>query len=277
MKNIIKLMSLSFILATCFWACKKDENRVYILAGNNPVLTASSTAALVLDITKRDQKAITFSWTNPGYQFNTGVSSQDVTYTLQVDTTGSNFTNPSLVSTSISKDLSVAFTVNQLNSMLLLMNLAENIPHNVEIRIVSTLSGSTVPLISNVLKMVITPYLDVKYPVPANLYITGGATPLSWQCGCASDLTTNYATTQKFTKISSTTFQLTVNLTGGQSYLLLPIYGDWTNKYGFDGANNANNTSGDNFKPGGGDILAPATTKAYKITVDFKTGKFTVL
>jgi hypothetical protein len=276
MKSIVKLISLSLMLATCLWACTKDENREYILGGTNPVLTASSTAPLVLNVLNQNNAAISFSWTNPNYQFTTGVSSQDVSYALQFDTTGANFTNPKLQTKSISKDLAVTLTVKELNAILLSMDLLEGKAQNIEIRLVASFAGSTVPLTSNVIKIVITPYLDVKYPLPTNLFITGGATPLSWQCGCAADLTTNYATTQKFAKISSTAFQLTVTLTAGQSYLLLPVYGDWSNKYGFDGANNANNTSGDNFKPNGGDILSPAVTKAYKITVDFKTGKFTV-
>ena len=273
MKSIIKLISLSLVLATTLWSCTKDENKEYILSSTNPVLSASSTAPLVLDLINKDNQAIKFSWTNPNYEFTTGTSSQDVNYTLQFDTTGANFTNPKLVARSVSKYLSMSLTVKELNSILLAMDLVENMPHNIEIRIVSSLTGSAVPLTSNVIKIVASPYLDVKYPVPANLYITGAATPLSWQCGCASD---GAGTTQKFAKISSTAFQLTITLTAGQSYLLLPVYGSWSAKYGGVAAGNANNVTGDDFQPNGNDLLAPSVTKSYKITVDFKTGKFTV-
>jgi hypothetical protein len=54
------------------------------------------------------------------------------------------------------------------------------------------------------------------------------------------------------------------------------VYGDWGNKYGFDGANNQNDVNGDNFKKEGGDIKAPAASGNYKIEVDFQRGKFTV-
>lgn len=273
MKSILKLISLSLILATTLWSCTKDENKEYILSGKTPVLTASSTAPLVLDLVNKDNQALALSWTNPNYEFTTGISSQDVNYTLQFDTTGANFTNPKLVSRSVSKDLSMSLTVKELNSILLSMDLAENKPHSIEIRLISSLATSSVPLTSNVLKIVMTPYLDTKFAVPANLYITGAATPLSWQCGCASD---GAGTTQKFTKISSTVFQLTITLNGGQSYLLLPVYGSWSAKYGGVATGNANNVSGDEFQPNGNDLLAPPASKSYNITVDFKTGKFTV-
>jgi hypothetical protein len=84
-------------------------------------------------------------------------------------------------------------------------------------------------------------------------------------------------TTQKFTQVSSTLYVLSsIHLNGGGSYLFVPLYGDWNNKYGGVGANNTNNVNGDDFKPGGGDLLAPALTGDYKIEVDFQRGKFTV-
>lgn len=272
MKSIVKLISLSLVLATCLWACTKDENREYILGGTNPVLTASSTAPLVLNVLNQNNMAISFSWTNPNYQFNTGVSSQDVTYALQFDTTGANFTNPKLQTKSISKDLSTTLTVKELNAILIGLELVEDMPHNIEVRLVASFAGSTIPLTSNVIKIVMSPYLDVKFPVPTNLYITGGATPASWQCGCGEAP----LATQTFTKISSTAFRITITLSGGGSYLFLPVYGSWSAKYGGVAAGNANDVNGDDFQPNGNDLKAPATTKAYTITVDFKTGKFTV-
>lgn len=271
MKNILKIILFS-CMAISLWSCKKDENKVYYEGGTAPVLRASSTSALVLTLPNKANPAITFNWTNPEYKFTTGVSSQDVTYTVQFDTTGSNFTNPSLGQRSISKELSTTFTVGELNTILLGMGLAENMPHNIEIRVKSALKNNSAVLYSNVIKIVVTPYLDVVYPVPANLYITGAATPAGWQCGCGEP----ELLSQKFTKVSSSKFELTLALSGGNSYLLLPVYGSWSAKYGGTGGNNSNNPAGDDFKPDGSDLKAPAASGTYKITVDFKTGKFTV-
>ncbi len=272
MKKIVNQIFGLALLVALLASCNKDENKDYFLGGTPPVLTPSSTAPLILDIVNKDNTALSLSWTNPNYQFTTGISSQDVNYTLQIDTTGSNFTNPKKAEIAISKNLATSLTVKDLNSKLLTMGLLEDMTHNVEIRIKSTLTNNSVPLYSNVAKIVITPYLDVLYPVPAKLFITGSATPASWQCGCGEpDLLS-----QKFTKVSSSKFELTINLSANNSYLFLPVYGSWSAKYGGAGANNTNNTGGDDFKPNGGDLKAPPTTGSYKITVDFKTGKFTV-
>lgn len=271
MKYIFKLMLFSTVLSAMLLSCKKDENKALYNGGTPPVLTASSTSALVLVIANKDNPVVSFSWTNPNYQFNTGTSSQNVTYTLQVDTTGSNFTNQKMGEKSVSKDLSIAFTVKDLNTVLLGMGLAENISHNIEIRVKSNLTNSSVPLFSNVIKITVTPYLDVVYPVPAKLYITGSATPASWMGGGDPELVS-----QKFTQVSSSKFEITIALSANNSYLFVPVYGDWGNKYGFTNANNTNNVNGDDFKPNGGDMKAPAVSGTYKVTVDFKTGKWSV-
>jgi starch-binding outer membrane protein SusE/F len=272
MKNISKIIAMFSLVALMFTSCKKQENQVVYEGGTAPTLTASSTAPMVLVRPNQDNIAIRFNWTNPNYKFNTGVSSQDVTYTLQLDTTGANFTNPKIGEKSISKDLSVNLTVKDLNNILSIMDLKENMPHNMEFRIKSTMANGSAVLYSNVIKVVVTPYFDVVYPVPAELYITGSATPLSWQCGCATDV----GTTQKFTKVSTSKFELTIALSANNSFLFLPVYGSWSAKYGFTGGNNQNNVSGDDFKPDGGDMKAPGASGTYKITVDFKTGKYTV-
>lgn len=271
MKNFIKLLFSTLLASAAFLSCKKDENKVYYQGGTNPVLTASTTAPMVLLIANKNNPAVTFNWTNPNYQFNTGVSSQDVFYTLQIDTTGSNFTNPAKNETAISKDLSISLTVGELNAKLLAMGLIENVPHNIEIRIKSALLNSSAVIYSNVIKILITPYLDVVYPVPAKLYITGSATPASWMAGGDPELVS-----QRFTKVSSSKFEINITLSANNSYLFVPVYGDWGAKYGYTGSNNNNNVNGDDFKPDGGDMKAPGVTKTYKVTVDFKTGKWTV-
>jgi hypothetical protein len=269
-KTFLKIFSVILLAATVA-SCKKDEIKSYYLGGTPPVLTVSSTTPMVLLIANANNTALKFNWTNPNYQFTTGPSSQDVTYTIQFDTTGASFTNPKIGELSIPKELTKTLTVKELNTLLLGMGLLENIPHNMEIRLKANITNSNVPLYSAVTKIVITPYLDVVYPVPAKLYITGSATPASWMGGGDPE-----NVSQRFTKVSSSKFELTVTLSANNSFLFVPVYGDWSNKYGFTGSNNTNNVSGDNFKPDGGDMKAPAVTKSYKVTVDFKTGKYTV-
>ena len=272
MKKIFKQLFFLSLLVTLFASCKKDENKDFYEGGTAPVLTASATGPLVLLIANRNNPAITFNWTNPDYKFTTGLSSQDVFYTLQIDTTGSNFTNPSKGEVTISKNLSTGFTVGELNSKILGAGFLEEMPHEIEFRIKASLINNSAVLYSNVIKMTITPFLDVLYPVPANLYITGSATPASWQCGCGEP----ELLSQKFTKVNAFTFKLTLPLSANNSYLLLPVYGSWAAKYGGTGANNTNDVFGGDFKPNGADLKAPPSSGVYNITVNFKTGKFTV-
>ncbi len=272
MKKIIHFALSLIALAVIVSSCKKVENQVTFDGGTAPALSSNSTAPIVLLVANKDNPAFTFNWTNPNYKFNTGVSSQDVTYTLQVDTTGANFTNPRKGEIVISKELSKSLTVKEINTVLLAMNLLEDMPHNMEIRVKSTLANNSVPLYSNVIKIVMTPYLDVVWPVPAKLYLTGSASPASWMNNGDPE---NIA--QRFTKVSNVKFELTIALSANNSYLFVPVYGDWNNKYGFTGNGNANSILGETFKPGGNDMKAPAVSGTYKIVVDFKTGKWSII
>ncbi len=275
MKNRL-LISLSSFLLIILWSCKKEENKIYYEGGNPPSLSASRTGTIPLSFSTKDQVAVKLSWTNPDYKFTTGISSQTVNYRVEIDTTGSNFTSPKKKVISVSSDLSLSITDADFNDYLLnQLRLDSLTTHNVEIRVTSFI-GTAVPLYSNVLKFTgVKPYAippKVAPPASGKLYITGSATPGNWMSGGDPELMT-----QKFTKVSPTYFVLSsIALNGGGSYLLVPVYGDWNNKYGGLGANNTNNVNGDDFKPGGGDLLAPAVSGNYKIEVDFQVGKFTV-
>ena len=273
MKNVFKNCLFAFAAVLFFYSCKKDEDKIIFEGGTAPVLTVSTPGPMVLNRNNANNLAIRLNWTNPNYKFSTGVSSQNVNYTLQVDTTGANFTNPSKQEISISNDLSKEFTVKDWNAIFSKMNLLENIPHNIEFRIKAVLGDGTVPLYSNLIKMVVTPYLDVAVEIPASgkLYITGSATPASWMADNAPELVS-----QKFTQVNNTLYEIVINLSANNSFLFVPVYGNWSSKYGFDGEGNKNNVNGDNFKSAGNDIKAPATSGSYKVTVNFKTGKYTV-
>src|SRR6266540_2587476 len=278
MKHISKLILFSSLLLTMFWSCKKDEVKEYFKGGTEPVLTAvtnSSTTDLDLNYNDADKIVLSLSWTNPNYVFTTGISSQDVSYLIEIDTAGANFTNPKRQSIAISKDLSYSITEGQFNDYLLnQLQLDSTMSHNLEIRVKSTLAGGAVPLLSNVISVSAKPYTippKVTPPSSGTLYITGSATPARWMAGGDPELLS-----QKFSKVSPTFYEITVDLIGGGSYLFVPVYGDWSHKYGGVGSNNSNNVNGDDFKAEGGDLLAPAASGTYKIEVDFQRGKFTV-
>jgi starch-binding outer membrane protein SusE/F len=266
----IKSIILTALAAIAFMSCEDvEDDRVILKGGTPPVLTVSSTNELVLTKAQENFTSIQFSWTNPGYEFSNGVSTHDVTYTLQIDTTGSNFSNPKMASVNYSKELGVAMRVRDLNNALSGLELKDFVPHNYEFRIRASLAGIE-PVYSNVIKITITPYLDVVFPVPAKLFITGAATPLGWMAGGDPP-----AATQEFTKINPYTFVInSLAINASSPFLFVPVYGNWDAKYGFTGASLGNNPTGDTFTPGGADMVSPGAAKAYKITVNFKTGKY---
>ena len=274
MKN--RLLSIFTLLMMVFVSCKKDEHKIYLEGGAAPVLSASVTGTIPLSFADQDKPAFTLSWTNPEYHFTTGISSQDVNYTIEIDTAGANFTNPKKQTLVVSKELSRSFTQSQFNDYLLnQLVLLPGMAHNIEIKVSSSLAGGTAPLASNVLKFAVTPYAippKVVPPASGKLFITGSATPGDWMGGGDPELAE-----QEFTQVTPTLYVLeSIALTGGNSYLFVPVYGDWGNKYGFDGSGNGNNVNGDNLKKEGSDIKAPPTSGNYKIEVDFQRGKFTV-
>ncbi|MGE5519045.1 MAG: SusE domain-containing protein [Candidatus Dadabacteria bacterium] len=272
MKNTFIKIFLPSMLLLLLSSCDKKQNLDYFMGGTNPVLTANKTS-IPLSFATKDQEAITLSWTNPNYAFTTGVSSHDVNYLLEIDTTGSNFTNPNRKVISISKDLSYTLTQNDLNDYLLnTVLLKPGMSHNVEMRIVASLDNNSAVLKSNTLKFAITPYAippKVDPPSTGHLYLVGNATPGGWNNPVP-------VPSQEFTKVSPTFYTITINLTGGNSYLFLPLNGDWGHKYGAMGGNNSNNVNGDDFKPEGGDLKAPDVSGSYRIDVDFQRGKFIV-
>jgi hypothetical protein len=202
----------------------------------------------------------TFTWSPafPGY-------SGTVTYVIQYDSAGKGFTSPfQIAGYGGASVYSASLSQADMNTTALTSGIAANATGKVEYRVKATTASGAIAY-SNVVNVTITTFS----PVPANLYIVGDATPGGWNNPVP-------VPSQQFVKVDAYKFSITLGLTGGKSYLFLPVNGDWSHKYGGIGANNSNNVNGDDFKPEGSDMKAPATTGVYKIVVDFQTNKFTV-
>lgn len=276
MKYMLKYFFSVMALTIVFASCKKDENKITLESGTPPALTASSTTPLVLTLPSANNFALRFNWTNPNYSLTTGPSSQDVSYTLEIDTTGANFKGPKKQEVSIAKDLNVSFTVKELNTIMTKLEVLEDMPHNIEFRLKANLTGGTAVLYSNIIKMVITPYLDVVVPIPTagNLWTTGDAFTSGW----SNPLATPHVTTQKFTKVSNTLYELTIAMPGGGNYKLLQDNGNWATQYHMV-ANTGGTWQGGQFEKRDADPGFPGPTSPgnYKITFNFKTGLFAVV
>ncbi len=274
MKKLSILVLISSLLTTTFWSCSKDENKIYLLGGTAPVLTASVSGSIPLNYNTSSETAVKLSWTNPDYKFTTGVSSQDVNYVIEIDTAGANFKNPKRKSIGVSKQLSYTITQSALNDYMLNgMELKLGMEHNLELRIKASLVNNSALLISNVISLKATPYSippKVEVPAAGTLWITGSAVASNWSNPLPS-APVDYATLQMFTKLSETKYQLIVNMIPGGGYKLIQKQGDWSSQYS---KKSGDELAGEFEKKDATQFDAPTVAGSYKITVDFQTGKY---
>ncbi len=277
MKNILQLLfSSTLLLAIC--SCEKAENKIYFEGGTPPSL-AASTATVTLEPGSEASTALILNWTNPDYKFTTGLSSQDVTYTIEMDTLGANFSSSRKFSTVIAKDLTKVYSVGELNAILgnnMQLQLDPRRNYSIQIRITSSI-GSTVKLTSNVVSFTTKPFAPpptVEPPTNGTLWITGDAPngPPNW----SNPVPAPYDVTFQFTKLSNTLYELTVPMKGGGGYKLIQIQGDWGTQYHMLAGGT---WQGGSFEKKNADPQFPGPPDAgnYKITVDFQLGKFNVV
>ena len=274
MKNKFLFLFTSLVLLAII-SCKKEETKDYYEGGTAPKLTASA-STVTLEPGQEANTAIILNWTNPDYKFTSGPSSMDVTYTLELDTMGANFGSSKKYTTVISKDLNKVFTVAELNGILgntMLLQLSPRRDYTMQMRVVASI-GSVVKLPSNTITFTTKPFAPppkVNPPAAGNLWVVGDASSAGW----SNPLPSPYDASQKFTKVSNTLYELTLNMPGGGGYKLIQIQGDWGTQYHmttgtWDGGNLEQKDSDPQF-PG------PPGAGQYKITVNFQLGTYTVV
>jgi len=265
-------------------SCKKDYAKVYFEGGTTPVLTATATDSIPLPLSDTTGTAVTFNWTNPNYQFSDGISSMDVTYYLEFDTTtsfNSGTDGTPMVTVGISSSLSQTYTVAQLNAVVSNeMGLSSGNTHTIEVRVESFLqpftstSASIGVLNSTPLSYTVKPYTPppaVTPPPNDSLYIVGAAVVAdNW----ANPIPAADVASEAFTEISPTHYQITIALAGNAEYKLICQNGSWTNQWSVASADTEPN--GGAFIYNGANCITPAASGTYKIDVNFQSGIFTV-
>ncbi len=274
--KLILLAASGFVL---LGGCKKNNTSVTFNGGTAPVLTSTASDSISLPLSDTTATAVTFSWTNPDYQFSDGISSLNVSYYLELDTVGGNFSSPALAQVGINSQLSATYTVAQLNTILSnQMNLVAGFQHNIQVRVESFLvpltSGTAngAALYSNSINYTVTPYVlpPAVSPLPSALWITGNATADGWMvAGQASSIAG-----QQFTEVSPTIWTITIPLIGGQQFLLVPA-NNWNNKYATANASSA--TTGGTFQyNSANNFNGPTASGTYTVTFNFQTGNYTI-
>jgi len=259
-----------------FASCQKTETKIdYAGVATAPVLSANIADKDTVALSPSDSlgTALTLSWTNPNYTFSNGISSLNVNYTLQIDTVGSNFSNPMIVEISMSSVLGTNFTVEDLNAKLgNSLLLQTGIPHQIAFRLESFLNQGSLPLYSNVLTFVMTPFAPppkIAPPASGTLYIVGAAVVGGWN----NPITVDPSTLQ-FVQESPTLYKITIPLIGGGEYKFISVNGSWTDQWSVAATDTEPN--GGAFVFNGNNCIAPATSGLYDIVVNFQLGTFTV-
>lgn len=277
MKSIHLYIISAFLILLS--ACEKDLLKTTIQKGTAPVLAANSTQ-IVLARTDSANNALTLNWTDPKYLENTTNGNVIGTYTVELAKAES-FANSNTVA--LGNKLEQSFSVYKLNKMLLDMGCETGVANDIYIRVKSVFFSSDT-LISNVVKLSITPYTTVIPPaiaVPAQLWISGDAIPAGWKTPFPAD--------QQFTQETATSFTITINLLGGKAYELITDGNgvNWTPCYRLDpSVDPASVVNGGTFVwDGNGSpynwntkkFLTPSKDAMYKLTFNFQDATFTVI
>jgi hypothetical protein len=270
-KNLLMILS-GFLFLISFTSCEKDEVKSEFLGGTAPKLTAS-TDVVAMSYDNADNVGVSLNWTNPEYQFNSGISSQNVTYLVEFDLQGANFTTPNRKQLSLDGDLGKKVLVKELNDyMLNQMELQVGTSYNLEVRVTASIDDKFSKLVSNVLPLQATPYAippKVTPPATGTLWMVGDATPNGWD----NPLKPEFKDLQAFTKVSETIYEITIDLPGGGGYKLIQEDGVWGTQYHMLAGGTWE--SGDfELKDSDPQFPGPPSAGKYKITVDFQRGKF---
>ncbi len=268
--KIINKIGMLAVAITMLTACDKVGELPFYSNGSAVVLSASSTT-IAAPPTDSLKPALTLSWTNPKYATDTS----RMKFVIEIDSAGRNFSKA--YSKAVVGTFAYTFTAKELNNVLLGFGFKFGQPYDIEARVISSYANNNERIVGNTIKLKATPYKippKVALPTTGKLYLVGGGTYFDW---------TNPAqmpAVRELTRLNETTWAGIFHMKGNGEYLLLPLAGDWGNKYsvndkslaGLSGGGKFGFNLSDNF-PGN----LPGGDGWYKMTYDFQEGVFTVV
>lgn len=271
MKNIFKLITV-VLLTTTLNSCTDNEILpVAIVPADGSFLITSSADNVVLNkVDAETQIAITFNWEKQSYGINT-----PVTYTLEMDVQDGDFSNSETFAITGNEK---TFTHSELNYLALKFNLVPDVGGQIKVRLKTNLRYGALSSYSNIESISVTPFetLNLKYPMPAELYLQGDAVPSNWGIPIPDS--------QKMAQIDNHRFGLITSLIGGKNYAVISTPTTWSDP-AYVAIDAEQPSSGGDFRPagsmtvpqwGGSPMSSPASTGIYKVILDFTSGQYTV-
>jgi len=184
MKRILHslIISLSLISMSILMSCNKDGEKVVASQGIPPALTST---VEMLDYTEADtaNAAVTFNWTKSDYGYPAEIS-----YSLQISNNDSVFSD--YYQQAAGSVLTQAYTVKQLNAILLNAGYAGGVKDTMLVRVQSRIGVGTY-IYSDTIRIIVTPYTPSKVQRPVAGPVTYDAMYLpgayqGWNIGSAS-------------------------------------------------------------------------------------------
>jgi hypothetical protein len=164
MKYINKLFLPSLAAIVVLLAgCDKMQDLPHYSSGNNVTLTSSKTA-VTATAADSSTTVVSFSWSSPKYATDTS----NYKYILEIDSTGRNFSKE--VTRTVMGKLGTSLTGQQLNAIMADFGFPANQVIGLDLRVTSSYGNNNERLLSNVVKLNVTPYL-----VPITLTPTSSA------------------------------------------------------------------------------------------------------
>ena len=264
MKKLFKIFFGAAIVATAFSSCDKAKDLEIAANGNAPVLSSSVTS-FTPSATDSITGKITFNWTDAKYANDPSTSR----YEIEIDSAGRNFATAK-TRTVVGK-LTDAIIAKDWNNMLFSLGFKIGVPGTLQLRLKSSYNNYNERYTSNTIAIGVNPYIippKVAVPITDKLFLVGDASQGGWNNPVP-------VPTQEFAKIDATTWAGVFNLVGNKQYLVLPLNGDWTNKFSIASTTTA--VSGGDFGFNFSDnFKGPTTSGMYTITLDFQAGKYFV-
>jgi len=193
MKNIVKILIASVAIVMVFAACQKEGDLPLYKTGNG-VVVSGSTPAVTAVVADSSKTAFTLSWTWPNY----ATDSSNQKFIVQIDSAGKNFAKP--VTRTLKGALSTSFTAEELNTIVFGFGGISD-PYTLEMRVISSYSNNNDLYQSNVVNVVVTPYiipvtLSMAPSGPLTLVVEDAENPavlFSWNATSFGNLPVIYA------------------------------------------------------------------------------------